>query len=59
MNRTERETEARKRVCPRCHAEAGRKCRYRNPGDPAGLGLSRTMKGVHAERLALIPAGGS
>jgi len=55
MTVAERTEAARQRACPRCHAEAGKKCRYRNPGDPADLGLLRPMKGVHAERLALVP----
>ena len=55
MTRAEREEAARKLVCPKCHAEAGRKCKHPNPANPV---YHRPMKGVHAERLALVPEGG-
>jgi hypothetical protein len=60
VTRAEREDQARDRACPECHAEAGRRCRkgrvrvqvrystILTPGQP--------MKGVHAKRLALVPA---
>ena len=49
----QRTEQARKRACPLCHCEAGRKCRK-----ASGFGSGFTggpMKSIHAERLALIP----
>ena len=58
MTKAERTELARKRVCPKCHAEAGRKCRQGVPQyTPLGSDhprYGRPMKNVHAERLALI-----
>lgn len=58
MTRAQREEAARKKVCPRCHAEADKKCRARIPQyTPLGFDHPRygkPMKGIHAERLALV-----
>lgn len=53
-----RTAEARKRVCPNCHAEAGKPCKRRpsfNRAANAGI-PGKLMAGIHAERLALVPA---
>ena len=52
MTRTiaEREQMARERACPTCHAEAGDPCRTRTRHGPGP-----SLKGVHAERMALLP----
>lgn len=55
---TEREALAREHACPRCHAEADRPCKTRQRPAVAGhRGLTPgiPMKGVHPERLALLP----
>jgi hypothetical protein len=44
--------------CPKCHVQAGQPCKKnRNRiGDTAVLMPGTAMKGVHAERLAKVPA---
>lgn len=56
MTKAEREEAARKKVCPRCHAAAGVKCR-KTTGYTSSWHTGNPMKAVHPERLALIPDG--
>lgn len=43
------------KVCPWCHAEAGRKCRAPSVLYAGMTWPGKPMKSVHAQRLELIP----
>jgi len=61
VTKAEKELAARAYACPRCLAEADKKCRARIPQyTPLGFNHPRygkLMKGIHAERLALLAEG--